>query len=277
MENYLASLQGRILIAAHRGVAGGNVPCNSMLGYRAALHQGADVIELDVSRSLDGTLYCFHPCMEPRFARSEKLISQMHDEEVQKLRLVNMDGAATAEPVPLLEEALKLLQGKCRVNIDKFWDDVPGISALVRKLGMQDQVIVKTSLKPENLAKVREYAADLPFMPVLFSDDGAHEALLRDQAIRYIGAEVIFDSEESPFCQPAYIDKIHRDGCVLWVNPILYDYHAQLTAGHTDDRAVSGDEDGGWGWLIDKGYDILQTDWPLSLRLYGQKKYPGRF
>ena len=277
MENYLATLGGRVLVAAHRGAAGGNIPCNSTLGYRAALRQGADIIELDVSRSLDGTLYCFHPCMEPRFARSEKLISQMYDEEVRKLRLVNLDGAATAEPVPLLEESLGLLKGRCRINIDKFWDDVPGISALVRRLGMEDQVIVKTPLNPENLAKVRQYAAGLPFMPVLFSDGGAHEALLKDREIRYIGAEVLFDSEDSPFCQPAFIEKVHRDGCVLWVNPILYDYRAQLTAGHTDDRAMAGDEDGGWGWLIDRGYDILQTDWPLSLRLYGQRKYPDRF
>lgn len=277
MENYRATLRGRVLIAAHRGRAGGNIPCNSMLGYRAALRQGADIIELDVSRSLDGTLYCFHPCMEPRFTTSGKYISQMHDGEVNQLRLVNLDGAATEEPVPLLEEGLRLLRGKCRVNIDKFWDDIPGISALVRKLGMQDQVIVKTPLNPENLALVREYAADLPFMPVLFRDEGAHASLLKEKGIRYIGAEVIFDSEESPFCQRDYIDQIHRDGCVLWVNPILYDYHARLTAGHTDDRAMSGDEDGGWGWLIDRGYDILQTDWPLSLRLYGQKKYPDRF
>ena len=72
MENYRESLGGRVLVAAHRGVAGGNVPCNSLLGYRGALRQGADIVELDVSRSLDGTLYAFHPCMEPRFLRSEK-------------------------------------------------------------------------------------------------------------------------------------------------------------------------------------------------------------
>ena len=114
MENYRATLRGRVLIAAHRGTAGGNIPCNSMLGYRAALRQGADIIELDVSRSLDGTLYCFHPCMEPRFTTSGKYISQMHDGEVNQLRLVNLDGAATEEPVPLLEEGLRLLRGKCR-------------------------------------------------------------------------------------------------------------------------------------------------------------------
>ena len=277
MENYLATLKGRVLVAAHRGAVGGNIPCNSLTGYRAALQQGADIIELDVSRSLEGTLYCFHPGMEPRFLCADSYISRMHDRDVEQLRLVNMDGAATEEKVPLLEDALRLLQGKCRVNIDKFWDDIPGISYLVRKLGMQDQVIVKTPLNPENLSRVREYAGDMPYMPVLFDNESAHGMLLHDPGIRYIGLEVIFSSEDSPFCQEAWIEKVHRDGCVLWVNPILYDFHAQLTAGHTDDRAVAGDEDGGWGWLIDKGYDILQTDWPLLLRLYGKKKYPDRF
>ena len=80
----------------------------------ALIAGGADIIELDVSRSLDGTLYCFHPCMEPRFTASEKYISQMRDEEVKKLRLVNLDGAATEEPVPLLEEGPRLLRGKCQ-------------------------------------------------------------------------------------------------------------------------------------------------------------------
>ena len=185
MENYLATLRGHVLIAAHRGAAGGNVPCNSLLGYRAALRQGADVIELDVSRSLDGTLYCFHPCMEPRFVRSEKLISQMRDGEVRKLRLVNLDGAATAEPVPLLEEALRLLQGKCRVNIDKFWDDVPGISALVRRLGME----VCTSGPEEYREEGMNYK---PFGDALRDSDII--MLLRVQHERHANAMQLFAS-----------------------------------------------------------------------------------
>jgi len=37
----------RIIIAAHRGVAGGNIPCNTIAAYDAALAQGADMIEID--------------------------------------------------------------------------------------------------------------------------------------------------------------------------------------------------------------------------------------
>ena len=276
MESYYSQLKGRVLVAAHRGLASGNVPCNSIPGYKGALKTGADVIELDVSRSLDGTLYCFHPGMEKRFTGSDTLISKMHDCDVEKLRLLNMDGAATDEKVPLLRDAFLLMKDKCLVNVDKFWDDIPGISALIRDVGMTDQVIIKCPPREENLALVRQYASDMPFMPVLFGDNGIHEILLNDKGIRYVGAEVIFDREDSEFCHPEYIDRIHRDGCALWVNPIIYDYRWQLTAGHSDDVAVSDDEYKGWGWLIDRGYDILQTDFPLQLKMYILKNYAQR-
>ena len=37
-----------ILIVAHRGVSGGNIPCNTRAAYEIALKQGADMIETDV-------------------------------------------------------------------------------------------------------------------------------------------------------------------------------------------------------------------------------------
>lgn len=39
----------QMLIAAHRGIAGGNIPCNTIAAFDAALYQGADMIELDVA------------------------------------------------------------------------------------------------------------------------------------------------------------------------------------------------------------------------------------
>ena len=35
------------IIVAHRGVAGGNIPCNTIPAYETALKQGADMIETD--------------------------------------------------------------------------------------------------------------------------------------------------------------------------------------------------------------------------------------
>ena len=42
-----------VLIAAHRGTAGGNIPCNTLVSYEPALYDGANVIELDVAKSRD--------------------------------------------------------------------------------------------------------------------------------------------------------------------------------------------------------------------------------
>ena len=277
MQGYYDRLDGKVWIAAHRGIAGGDIPCNSLSGYEAALLQGADVLETDISISLDGTLYAFHPEKEPLFLKSERLISQMHDEEVDSLRLINSDGARSPEHVPRFEDCLERFGRRCVINVDKFWTDIPRIAGVIREHGLQEQVIVKCPLTEAYVKQIEAYAPDLPFMPLIRRDDGTHEALLNNSRIRYIGAEVLFDDENSPLASPAFVDRVHADGCVLWVNPIIYDPAARLVAGRDDDRAVTGDPDGSWGWLVERGFDILQTDWPLALRLYGRERYPSRF
>ena len=53
-----------------------------------------------------------------------------------------------------------------------------------------------------------------------------------------------------------------------------------LTAGHSDDRAIAGgDPEGAWGWLADRGYDFIQTDWLLAcaqfLERTGRRTFRG--
>jgi glycerophosphoryl diester phosphodiesterase len=86
--------------------------------------------------------------------------------------------------------------------------------------------------------------------------------------INYVGAEVLFSDECSEVGSEAYVQKLHRDGKLVWVNSIIYDNKVQLVAGHNDDISAAGDPDRGWGWLADRGYDLIQTDWPLMMRLY---------
>ena len=61
---------------------------------------------------------------------------------------------------------------------------------------------------------------------------------------------------------------VYADGKLVWVNSIIYDCRAQLAARHSDDTAIAGDCEFGWGWLADKGYDMIQTDWALMLINY---------
>ena len=52
-----------------------------------------------------------------------------------------------------------------------------------------------------------------------------------------------------------------KKGKVLWGNSILYSSRVPLSAGHSDDVSLMDDPAKGWGWLADKGFDIIQTDW----------------
>lgn len=265
--NLKKAAEERILITAHRGVSAGNIPCNTIPAYDAALMQGADMIEVDANMSLDGTLYSFHPKMEPAHLNVSCNIQQMHDGEIKDLRYVNYDRTPTQWGICTLDEIFARYKGKCFINVDKYWLYPRQISDLIRHHGIEDQIVVKCSPKKEYLDIIEEYAPEIPYLPIISRDDGIHEELLK-RNINYVGTEILFATESDPLASPAYVEKLHADGKLAWINSIIYNYKAQLAGGHSDDCAISTDPEASWGWLADQGYDIIQTDWPLSLRLF---------
>ena len=257
---------GNILIAAHRGAAGGNVPFNTTPAFECALAQKADIIELDVAKSRDGKLFVFHPTLEPVFLGIDRYIKDMDAAEVEGLHHLNFDRAVTEYPVEYLEPVLMNLRGRCRINLDKFWYAPREIAALVRKLGMEDQVIVKANLKPETLKDVEEYAPDLPFLAILREKNTLPE--MSPVRCRFLGAEACFATEDAEVGTKSFVDEMHRQGKIVWVNAIVYNYKKVLAAWHNDDVSVAGDPERGWGWLADRGFDIIQTDFPLMLHRF---------
>ena len=118
-------------------------------------------------------------------------------------------------------------------------------------------------------------APKMMYMPILKEkDEFTH--LIENRNINFVGSELVFKTEDSPLAQNAYIEREHKKGRLLWVNSILYSYKAQLSGGHTDDIAAAGNPDYGWGWLIDKGFDIIQTDWVMPLHHYILNKKEGK-
>ena len=118
--NIFESAAERLLIVAHRGSSAGNVPCNTMAAYNAAIAQGADMIEVDANMSLDGTLYSFHPKMEPCHLGLDCSLPDMHDSEIKELRYINYDKTPTQFGIATLEEIFERCKNKCYINIDKF-------------------------------------------------------------------------------------------------------------------------------------------------------------
>ena len=259
----------KVLIVAHRGVSGGNIPCNTLAAYEIALKQGADMLEIDVEMSRDGKLFIFHPGMEPHHLNHSGYIRNMTSEEVFRLRYVNYDRCHTQFGVNTLDEFLEAFKGRCYVNVDKFWGHPKEIYEAIRRHGMEDQVLVKSVPSETVFSVLESIAPTLPFMPIVQNVHPLHDDLMR-RKINYVGAEVLFEKEDAEVASGAFIQKMHRDGKLVWANAIIYDYKVQLSAGHSDDASLCEDFDLGWGWLVRQGFDLIQTDWTLMLREYLQ-------
>lgn len=257
----------RTLITAHRGVWGGNIPGNTLASFDIALQQGADMIELDVSNSADGELFVFHPGMEPVFLHCDQLLSDLPASEVRRMVFRNADSTPTQFSINTFDEALEHLKGKCYINVDKFWNNVDAIVKAIRRHSMMDQILVKTAPSEDVYRYLEENAPDVSYMAILRNHDDQTEQLVK-RGLHYVGAEVLFKTADSEFATESYVERMHKAGLLVWVNAIVYNHRDVLAAGHNDDISVVGRMDEGWGWLLDKGYDIIQTDWPMMLRQY---------
>ena len=262
--NLNASAKEHILVVSHRGVCAGNIPCNTLPAYEAALAQGTDMLETDVTAAADGTLFIFHPTMEAHFLHSDKRLHELTAEQVRELRYVNQDGNKTQFGLMTLDEFLETFKNRCYINVDKFWDNPAAISAAIKRHGMQEQVVVKSTLSEKVLSVLEELAPELAFMPIVTDTFPQHEELMK-RNIRYIGAEVLFADDSAEVASEKFIEKMHRDGKLVWVNAIIYRYQKQLSGGHSDDSSICVSPEQGWGWLADRGFDLIQTDWTMMM------------
>ena len=262
--NLNCSAKEKIIIVAHRGVFGGNIPCNTMAAYEIALKQGADMLETDVNATADGKLICFHPGMEKEHLAKKVSLPQMPWSEVSKLRFANIDDHVTQFGILTFDDFLETFKDRCFINVDKFWDNPEAIYQTVKRHGMLDQIVVKAPPTDGVLRVLEELAPELAYMPVVRVNFDGHEELMKKN-VNYVGIEALFFDDSDEIVSEAFIDRVHRDGKLMWVNSIIYDYKEQIAAGHSDDTALTESEELGWGWLADRGFDLIQTDWPMML------------
>ncbi len=253
-----------IIVVAHRGASGGNIPCNTMAAYEIALMQGADMLEIDVDCTRDGELIIFHPGMEkPHLGKLIRLPLLKYD-SVKKLRYRNVDETPTQFGISKLDDFLEQFKGRCFINVDKFWGNPEKIYNAIKRHNMVDQMLVKSKMSPKVIKVLEDLAPELPFMPIVKEEHPSHEELLK-RNVNYVGVEALFKKDNSQLASADFIERMHRDNTLVWVNSIIYDYKEQLSGEHSDDTALTVSRDLGWGWLADRGFDFIQTDWPMML------------
>ncbi len=258
------SAKDHILVVAHRGVTGGNIPCNTLASYEIALKQGADMIEVDVSCSADGKLFLFHPLMEMAHLNKPVLLRTLPFSVIKKLHYVNMDNTPTQFTISSFDDFLEQFKGRCYINIDKFWSSPEKIYKAIKAHGMTEQCLVKSKPSEKVFDLLEGLAPEIPYMPIVKNEHSCHEMLVK-RNINYVGVETVFADDKSVIASEEFIEKMHRDKILVWANSIIFSHKVQLAGGHSDDTALTVSEDEGWGWLADRGFDMIQTDWPMML------------
>ena len=270
MEHGISRYLRPINIAAHRGSCGGNIPPNTSVAYEAALFQGANILEADVARSADGVFYMFHTGSgnEKYYLGIDCAFEDLTSKELNELHLNNELGKDTLYHLIKLEDMLAQFKGRCIINLDRSWEYWEEILPMVRKLDMADQILLKSPCKKEWIEKAGLVASDFAYMPIINEDITPFYELGGDRLPGFIGAELVFATEESPIITNRTVEMLHKDGKIAWGNSIQFSAKKILSAGHNDDISLSGNPDAGWGWLVRHGFDIIQTDWVCALKLY---------
>ena len=248
------------IIAAHRGSAAGNIPCNTLPAYEAALMQGADMIETDLNRTKDGKLIIFHPKMEQCHLGRDVCVDTMSWSEVKELRYQNYDCTETQFGILSFDELLETFKGRCYINIDKFWSYPGEIYETIKAHDMVDQVLVKSEITADVIRVLEDVAPELPFMSIVREEHPWHEELLR-RNINYVGVDGLYKRDDSYLASTEFMEQLHHDGQLVWGNAIIYDHLKQLSGGHSDDSALTVSPEYGWGWFADRPFDVIQTDW----------------
>jgi glycerophosphoryl diester phosphodiesterase len=258
-----------VLIAAHRGTSGGNIIINTIPAYENALRHKADIVELDAAMTADGVFYAFHDGTEPLLLGSGRNIRTMNSSYVDELYLRNPSLSLTSQHPNRLEDVFNYLRGRCLINLDRSWFYWREIIAFIKKMDIEDQIIIKSPVNEEYLSILEAECPGLAYMPIVRSVE--EEKKVRKFRINYCMAELIFGDINDPLVEDSYIRNLHERGLLVWGNVITLDEYHILSGGKDDNKAIIGSPDDNWGWCINKGFDVLQTDWPLLLREYIEK------
>ncbi len=105
------------------------------------------------------------------------------------------------------------------------------------------------------------------FMPKV-STISELEQITALEEINIVGVEIKVVEETDDFFKEENIQKIKEQQLFVWVNALTMDDQKRLFAGYDDNRSILEGEENGWGVILAKGANVIQTDWPALVAEY---------
>ena len=275
IEKLLGSVKdpgGDVIVVAHRGCWNGGAPENSLAAIARCIEIGADMLEIDVAVTRDGTPVLMH---DETLQRTTAVSGRLSDFDWAAIRDVRLragsggpDAALTSETIPLLRDALELCRGKILVNLDVKGAVFDAAYKVVTEVGVGDQILMKMAAAPDSpeLANAAFRGKTL-FMPIIreCTERNLHNNCT-PRLSEYVPSYLAYDpiAYEITYSTEQFliegVPAITAMGSRIWINT-LSPYQA---AGIVDRNAIH-DPAGTWGRVVELGGNIIQTDYPEML------------
>jgi len=190
-------------VIAHRGNSS-VAPENTLAAFQAALEVGADMVELDVHLSADGRVIVMHDDDVTRTTNGQGKIRDLSWPQIQKLDAGGwFNQRFQGEPVPTLDETLRLLSGNAKACIE-LKDNDPRLAGEVLRL------LDQTDMREHSLIvsfheKVLRGRHDWPNRPLLSLISTRPGCIDRACAIGADGVQPIYNIVDVDF-----LDRLHK-------------------------------------------------------------------
>ncbi len=266
-EKFASGDRSYVFVAMHRG-DWRNYPENSIDAIKSCIELGADVVELDVSRTKDGHFVLSHDDTLDRATTGKGKVEEHTLAELKDVRLRAGEGGpdapATKYGILTLEEALDVTRGKILINIDKFVRYPREILDLVKAKGCISNVLIKTdwyaktlrdSIGEEHWQSI--LSGELLYMQILrypeWPEPGETWFALEPRANSIY--ECCFSNDAGEKTVVGLQDRFPT--ARIWINT-LWD---SLCNAHADHKGLAGQPEACWGWCIDRAKaTFIQTD-----------------
>ena len=150
-----AAMRKPLMCIAHRGFSG-RYPENTLLAFEKAIDAGADIIEFDVTLSVDDHMVVFHDGSTKRFTGKMTPVEDLTLKEIQSIDI------GAGQKIPTLEQVLDKCTGRIGMNIHT---KKPGclcerVVELCRKADNLDQIFLALSRK-DDILQIKEKYPDV--------------------------------------------------------------------------------------------------------------------
>lgn len=131
----------RPVVSGHRGCREGGCPENSIRAFEYTLERVPAFFEIDPRMTRDSVIVLMHDPTLDRTTTGNGAVADHTWAELQRLRLKDIDGNATDERIPTLDEVIRWSRGKTVVNLDVYTPKEV-LGALLRKHGFPPHVML---------------------------------------------------------------------------------------------------------------------------------------